>query len=63
MKLIFAVDHTTRGGRNYKAGSTHEVNDHDARPLLIEGLARVAPAAKPAEPTAAADNKKEAPRG
>ncbi len=57
MKLIFAVDHVTRGGRTYKAGSSHEVNDHDARPLLIEGLARV-------DTTAKADtNKKEAPRG
>lgn len=57
MKLIFAVDHTTRGGRSYKAGSTHEVNDHDARSLLLEGLAQV-------DTTAKADtNKKEAPRG
>ena len=66
MKLIFATDHVTRGGRTYKAGSTQEVNDHDSRALLIEGLARVAPVSKTAPvegSTAAADNKKEAHRG
>lgn len=62
MKLIFAIDHTTRGGRSYKSGSTQEVNDHDARPLLIEGIARRATEA-PATPAGAESNKKEAPRG
>ena len=62
MKLTFAIDHVTRGGRPYKAGSTHDVNDHDARPLLIEGIARRASDA-PAVPVGAESNKKEAPRG
>ena len=62
MKLTFAIDHVTRGGRTYKSGSSHEVNDHDARPLLIEGIARRATDA-PAAVAGAETNKKEAPRG
>lgn len=40
MKLIFAVDHTTRSGRTYKSGSTHNINNADARVLIHQGVAR-----------------------
>ena len=52
MKITFANDYTTSGGRSYKGGSTHDVNDADARSLIVRGKAR--PAAETAEATAAA---------
>jgi hypothetical protein len=58
VKLTFAIDHTTPGGRNYRGGSTHEVNDADARALVSRGIARRAdskPAAQTSTATAADD--------
>jgi hypothetical protein len=57
-KLTFAVDHTTAGGANYKAGSTHDVADRgEASNLVHLGLARYAD--EPAGDTsAAAESKK-----
>lgn len=39
MKILFANDYTSPGGRHYKAGSTHEVNAVDARNLIHLGKA------------------------
>jgi hypothetical protein len=39
-RITFANDYTTPGGRSYKAGSTHDVNDGDARSLIFRGKAR-----------------------
>ncbi|CAH0234147.1 hypothetical protein SRABI26_02728 [Arthrobacter sp. Bi26] len=47
-KITFANDHTTSGGRTYKGGSTHEVNDADARSLILRGKARLAVEKAPA---------------
>lgn len=41
-KITFANDYTTSGGRAYKGGSTHEVNDAEARSLIVRGKARPA---------------------
>jgi hypothetical protein len=40
LKIIFANNYTTPGGRVYKAGTTAEVNDADARSLIVRGKAR-----------------------
>ena len=50
MKITFANNYTTSGGRTYKGGSTAEVNDADARSLIVRGKARRAESAS-AEPT------------
>lgn len=62
MRITFAVDHVTAGGRHYKAGSTHEVNDNDARALVHRGLARPedsAPAPADADTSATAGTTEE----
>lgn len=41
-KITFANDYTTPGGRTYKAGTTADVNDGDARSLIFRGKARPA---------------------
>jgi hypothetical protein len=51
-KLLFTNDQTTSGGRTYKGGSTHEVNDADARSLIFRGKASLV-AAKASAPAAA----------
>ena len=40
MKITFANSYTTPGGRTYNAGTTAEVNDADARSLIVRGKAR-----------------------
>lgn len=40
MRITFANNYKTPGGRAYKGGSTHEVNDADARSLITRGKAR-----------------------
>lgn len=50
MKITFANNYTTSGGRAYKGGTTAEVNDADARSLIVRGKARPADSAS-AEPT------------
>ena len=40
MQITFANNYTTPGGRTYKAGTTAEVNDADARSLIVRGKAR-----------------------
>jgi hypothetical protein len=53
VKITFANNYTSPGGKPYKGGSTHEVNDADARSLIVRGKARraeVTPSA-PAETT------------
>lgn len=40
MRITFANNYTTPGGRHYKGGSTAEVNDADARSLIVRGKAR-----------------------
>lgn len=40
MKITFANNYTTPGGRTYNAGTTAEVNDADARSLIARGKAR-----------------------
>lgn len=40
MKITFANHYTTPGGRTYNAGTTAEVNDADARSLIVRGKAR-----------------------
>ena len=49
MRITFATDYKTGGGRTYKGGTTAEVNDADARSLIVRGKARRADSA-PAEP-------------
>ena len=62
MKITFANNYTTSGGRTYKGGTTAEVNDADARSLIARGKARRAePTSAPAEPTKV--NNKEADHG
>lgn len=52
MRITFANNYTTPGGRSYKGGSTHEVNDADARSLIVRGKARPADTkSASAEPT------------
>lgn len=53
MKVTFALNHTTAGGRSYKGGTTHDVNDADARALISRGIVRKADS-KPAPETPAA---------
>lgn len=53
MKLQFAVDYEHKG-RKVSAGKTLDVDPLEARPLIIEGVARAAsedtkPQARPAE--------------
>jgi hypothetical protein len=52
VRITFANNYTTPGGRTYKGGSTAEVNDADARSLIVRGKARPAEVTKsaPAEP-------------
>lgn len=45
MRITFANNYTSPGGKPYKGGSTHEVNDADARSLIGRGKARPADAA------------------
>jgi hypothetical protein len=40
VKITFANSYTTPGGRTYNAGTTAEVNDADARSLVVRGKAR-----------------------
>ena len=40
MRITFANTYTTPGGRTYNAGTTAEVNDADARSLIVRGKAR-----------------------
>lgn len=40
MRITFANNYTTPGGRSYNAGTTAEVNDADARSLIVRGKAR-----------------------
>ena len=50
MKITFANNYTTPGGRTYNAGTTAEVNDADARSLIVRGKARRAePDSAPAD--------------
>ena len=53
MRITFANNYTTPKGRSYRGGSTHEVNDADARSLIVRGKARPAEVTKSAsaEPT------------
>ena len=48
MRITFANNYTSPGGKPYKGGSTHEVNDADARSLIVRGKARPADATKSA---------------
>ena len=48
MRITFANNYTTPGGRTYKGGSTAEVNDADARSLIVRGKARPAEVTKSA---------------
>jgi hypothetical protein len=52
LRITFANNYTTRGGRTYKGGTTAEVNDADARSLIVRGKARRADSAT-AEPKSA----------
>lgn len=51
MRITFANSYTTPGGRTYNAGTTAEVNDADARSLIVRGKARRAdvPISAPAD--------------
>lgn len=40
MKITFANNYTSAGGRVYRGGTTAEVNDATARSLIIRGKAR-----------------------
>ena len=40
MKITFANNYTTPGGRTYNAGTTADVNDDAARSLIVRGKAR-----------------------
>jgi hypothetical protein len=40
MRITFANTYTSPGGRVYKGGTTAEVNDADARSLIVRGKAR-----------------------
>jgi hypothetical protein len=42
LRITFANNYTTPGGRAYKLGSSYEVNDADARSLITRGKARPA---------------------
>ena len=48
MRITFANNYTSPGGKPYKGGSTHEVNDADARSLIVRGKARRADETKSA---------------
>jgi hypothetical protein len=48
VRITFANNYTTPGGRTYKGGSTAEVNDADARSLIVRGKARPAEVTKSA---------------
>ena len=50
MKITFANNYTTPGGRVYNGGTTAEVNDADARSLIFRGKARLADDSAPADP-------------
>ena len=52
MRVTFANNYTTAGGRVYKGGTTAEVNDAMARSLINRGKARPADTdSAPAEET------------
>lgn len=53
MRITFANNYKTPAGRAYKLGSSYEVNDADARSLIVRGKARPAEVTKSAsaEPT------------
>jgi hypothetical protein len=52
LRITFANNYTTPGGRAYKLGSSYEVNDADARSLITRGKARPAETkSASAEPT------------
>lgn len=40
MRITFANTYTSPGGRVYKGGTTAEVNDAEARSLIVRGKAR-----------------------
>jgi hypothetical protein len=40
MRVTFAVDYTTPGGRKYNAGTTTDIANADARSLIVRGKAR-----------------------
>lgn len=48
MRITFANNYTSPGGKSYKGGSTHDVNDADARSLIVRGKARRAEETKSA---------------
>lgn len=54
MKLVFAVDHTTRDGVTYKQGETKEVSYQDAGLLVFKGIAAPAPTKSTKSDTTAA---------
>lgn len=41
-RVTFAADYETPGGRNYKGGTTADVNAPEARNLIYRGIARAA---------------------
>jgi hypothetical protein len=51
MRITFANTYVTPGGRTYNAGTTAEVNDADARSLIVRGKARRAYTETPEEVT------------
>lgn len=52
MRITFALDWTTDGGRKYLGGESYDVNDNDARSLIHRGYARPAPEPAPEEEAA-----------
>ena len=67
MRITFAIDWTTEGGRKYLGGESYDVNDNDARSLIHRGYARPAPAEEPeteaTEEKAASSGSKKAKEG
>lgn len=68
MRITFALDWTTDGGRKYLGGESYDVNDNDARSLIHRGYARPAPeetpeAETPAEEPAKSGGTKKAKEG
>lgn len=49
MRITFANNYVTPGGRTYNGGTTAEVNDADARSLIFRGKARLADDSAPAD--------------
>ena len=59
MKVTFANEYTTPGGRKYKTGTTAEINDNDARHLIFRGKVRKADP-EPAQAKAAGETETDA---